>query len=156
MISPILVVCVGNALRVPVMLPFALRDPTAFRVACRTQWRCALAVAVLGPLGYIMVLYAVRMAPLSHVAPAREVSLLFAALAGGTLLGEAVGTCAWLVQPASRRAWWRWRWGRSRGALELQRRRVAQAASPATPKPNKAHEVGSGTGAKVTTRLSMA
>jgi drug/metabolite transporter (DMT)-like permease len=35
-----------------------------------------------------MVLYAVRMAPLSHVAPAREVSMLFAALAGGTLLGE--------------------------------------------------------------------
>jgi drug/metabolite transporter (DMT)-like permease len=29
-----------------------------------------------------------RMAPLSHVAPAREVSMLFAALAGGTLLGE--------------------------------------------------------------------
>lgn len=89
LISPILVDYVGNALRVPVMLPFALRDPTAFRVACRTQWRCALAVAVLGPLGYIMVLYAVRMAPLSHVAPAREVSLLFAALAGGALLGEA-------------------------------------------------------------------
>ena len=35
-----------------------------------------------------MVLYAVRMAPLSHVAPAREVSMLFAALLGGTLLGE--------------------------------------------------------------------
>ena len=35
-----------------------------------------------------MVLYAVRMAPLSHVAPAREVSMLFAALVGGSLLGE--------------------------------------------------------------------
>ena len=30
----------------------------------------------------------VRMVPLSHVAPAREVSMLFAALVGGTLLGE--------------------------------------------------------------------
>ena len=28
------------------------------------------------------------MAPLSHVAPAREVSMLFAALIGGRLLGE--------------------------------------------------------------------
>jgi hypothetical protein len=30
----------------------------------------------------VLVLYAVRLAPLSHVAPAREVSMLFAALLG--------------------------------------------------------------------------
>ncbi len=30
----------------------------------------------------------VQQAPLSHVAPAREVSMLFAALIGGHLLGE--------------------------------------------------------------------
>ena len=29
-----------------------------------------------------------RIAPLSHVAPAREVSMLFAAIVGGKLLGE--------------------------------------------------------------------
>jgi len=34
------------------------------------------------------VLYAMQQAPLSHVAPAREVSMLFAALIGGHLLGE--------------------------------------------------------------------
>jgi len=45
-------------------------------------------VATLGPLAYILVLYAVQVAPLSHVAPAREVSMLFAALIGGRLLGE--------------------------------------------------------------------
>jgi drug/metabolite transporter (DMT)-like permease len=88
LISPILVDYVGNVLRIPVMLPFALRDPAGFAQAWRVQWRPALVVAVLGPLSYVMVLYAVRMAPLSHVAPAREVSMLFAALAGGTLLGE--------------------------------------------------------------------
>jgi len=33
-------------------------------------------------------LYAMQVAPLSHVAPAREVSMLFAALLGGQLLGE--------------------------------------------------------------------
>ena len=88
LISPILVDYVGNVLRIPVMLPFALKKPAEFVNAWRTQWRAALVVAVLGPLSYVMVLYAVRMAPLSHVAPAREVSMLFAALAGGTLLGE--------------------------------------------------------------------
>ena len=89
LISPILVDYVGNVLRIPVMLPFVLRDRAGFAQAWRTQWRAALIVAVLGPLSYVMVLYAVRMAPLSHVAPAREVSMLFAALAGGSLLGEA-------------------------------------------------------------------
>lgn len=88
LLSPILVDYVGNLLRVPVMLPFALRDPAGFFAACRTQWRAALVVAVLGPLGYVMVLYAATMAPLSHVAPAREVSMLFAALLGGSLLKE--------------------------------------------------------------------
>jgi drug/metabolite transporter (DMT)-like permease len=88
LISPILVDYVGNVLRIPVMLPLVLRDRAGFAQAWRAQWRAALVVAVLGPLSYVMVLYAVRMAPLSHVAPAREVSMLFAALAGGTLLGE--------------------------------------------------------------------
>ncbi len=35
------------------------------------------------PIGKLL-----RLAPLSHVAPAREVSMLFAALIGGRLLGE--------------------------------------------------------------------
>ena len=40
------------------------------------------------PGAYVLVLYAMQVAPLSHVAPAREVSMLFAALIGGHLLGE--------------------------------------------------------------------
>ncbi|MBW8829772.1 MAG: EamA family transporter [Burkholderiales bacterium] len=88
LISPILVDYVGNVLRIPVMLPFALRNPSGFAMAFRAQWKAALVIAVLGPLSYVMVLYAVRLAPLSHVAPAREVSMLFAALLGGQLLGE--------------------------------------------------------------------
>lgn len=88
LISPIVLDYLGNVLRIPVMLPLALRDPAGFRAAWRRQWRVALAVAVLGPASYVMVLYAMRLAPLSHVAPARELSMLFAALAGGSLLGE--------------------------------------------------------------------
>ncbi|MBL8335695.1 MAG: EamA family transporter [Rhodoferax sp.] len=88
LISPILVDYVGNVLRIPVMLPVALRDRAGFVAAWRTQWRASLVVAILGPFSYVLVLYAVRLAPLSHVAPAREVSMLFAALLGGTLLGE--------------------------------------------------------------------
>ena len=88
LLSPVLVDYAGNLFRLPFLLPAALRDPGAFAQAWRVQWRHALVVAVLGPLGYVLVLYAVRLAPLSHVAPAREVSMLFAALIGGRLLGE--------------------------------------------------------------------
>ena len=88
LIGPVLVDYVGNLLRVPILLPASLRDLAGLRAAWRGQWRQALVVATLGPLAYILVLYAVTMAPLSHVAPAREVSMLFAALLGGRLLGE--------------------------------------------------------------------
>jgi drug/metabolite transporter (DMT)-like permease len=88
LIGPVLVDYVGNLLRVPLLLAPSLRDMAALKAAWHSQWRHALVVAVLGPLAYVMVLYAVQMAPLSHVAPAREVSMLFAALLGGRLLGE--------------------------------------------------------------------
>jgi len=88
LVSPLLLDYIGNLLRVPLLLPGVWRDRPGFAQAWRTQWRHALVVAVLGPLGYIAVLYAVTLAPLSHVAPAREVSMLLAALLGGKLLGE--------------------------------------------------------------------
>jgi drug/metabolite transporter (DMT)-like permease len=88
LIGPVLVDYVGNVLRVPLLALPVLRDREGFAGAARTQWKHALVVATLGPLAYILVLYAVKMAPLSHVAPAREVSMLFAALIGGRLLGE--------------------------------------------------------------------
>jgi drug/metabolite transporter (DMT)-like permease len=89
LISPILVDYFGNVARIPFMLPSALRDRAGFVAAWRSQWRFALVMAVISPLAYVLVLYAAQMAPLSHVAPAREVSMLFAALIGGRLLGEA-------------------------------------------------------------------
>jgi drug/metabolite transporter (DMT)-like permease len=88
LISPILIDYFGNLLRIPFMLPHALRHRAASLQAWRKQWKYALVVACISPLGYVLVLYAVRLAPVSHVAPAREVSMLFAALLGGKLLGE--------------------------------------------------------------------
>jgi drug/metabolite transporter (DMT)-like permease len=92
LISPILLDWLTNVLRLPVLLPLQWRDWARDRAAVvhawRTQWRYALVGAVLAPVGYVMVLYALTMAPMSLVSPAREVSLLFAALIGGRLLGE--------------------------------------------------------------------
>ena len=88
LISPILIDYFGNLARLPFMLPGALRRPQAFMTSARALWKHALVLAIVSPFGYILVLYAARLAPLSHVAPAREVSMLFAALLGGRLLGE--------------------------------------------------------------------
>lgn len=87
-VSPLLLDWFGNVLRVVMQLPVSLRQSHSFWPEVRRSWRGILAVAVLGPAAYILVLLAVREAPLSRVAPAREVSMLFAALLGGQLLGE--------------------------------------------------------------------
>ena len=88
LISPILVDYMGAALRIFVLAPSVARDvPTALS-HWRAQWKYALFVGIVSPISYVLVLYAMQSAPLSHVAPAREVSMLFAALIGGQLLGE--------------------------------------------------------------------
>jgi drug/metabolite transporter (DMT)-like permease len=61
------------------------RRPAALRRAWDTSKRQALGVAVLSPLAYVLVLFALARAPVSYVAPARETSILI-----GTLLGTAV------------------------------------------------------------------
>lgn len=88
LVGPVLLDYFGNLLRVPLLLPGVWRERAAFGAALRVQWPYALVVAILGPLGYVLVLLAMQRAPLSHVAPAREVSMLFGALMGGRLLGE--------------------------------------------------------------------
>lgn len=98
-VSPLMVDYFGNVLRVPLQLPVVLRDPRGFLPELRRTWKGVLAVAGLGPLAYILVLMAVREAPLSRVAPAREVSMLFAALLGGQLLGE--GERGWRIAGAA-------------------------------------------------------
>ncbi len=87
-VSPLLLDYCGNVLRVPMQLPVVLRHRHSFKAEMRRTWKGVLTVATISPLAYVLVLLAVRDAPLSRVAPAREVSMLFAALLGGQLLGE--------------------------------------------------------------------
>ena len=68
--------------------PSALRDLPLLRTIWARDKRAVLAVAILSPLSYGLVLYAMQIAPLSYVAPAREMSILIAALYGTHLLKE--------------------------------------------------------------------
>ena len=48
-----------------------------------------LGIGLLSPGAYMMVLAALTLAPVSYVAPVREVSILIGAFMGARLLGEA-------------------------------------------------------------------
>ena len=88
LMSPILLDYLGNFVRIALLAPSFLRDRSEGLALWRKQWKYALLVGAISPVSYVLVLYAMQEAPLSHVAPAREVSRLFAALIGGHLLGE--------------------------------------------------------------------
>jgi len=78
-----------NAFRVAVLLPWTrARSPGTIGRAWRERRKTVLAIAVMSPLSYILVLTAMVFTPVSLVAPAREVSILFAALMGAHLLRE--------------------------------------------------------------------
>jgi len=70
---------------------FALGNVAAMRTVwgAPTQRRAALAIGLLSPGAYLLVLVALRIAPASYVAPAREISVLIGTLLGVRLLGEA-------------------------------------------------------------------
>lgn len=91
LISPFVVDFTGNFFRMVVLSPRAWRDRAQLAVEARVYRKPVIVVSVLGPLGYILVLFAMRLAPVSHVAPARELSTLVGAWFGSRLLRENAG-----------------------------------------------------------------
>lgn len=91
-IHPVLLDWASNTLRFFLLAPVVLRNPARARAAMRGHWPLAIAVGLLSPLGYILVLGALQAgAPLSIVAPMREMSMMLVAVFGMVLLREPVG-----------------------------------------------------------------
>ena len=88
LLSPMLMFYVACCVQSLLLLVPVVQDRALARLHWQQQWKSALLVGALSPVSYVLVLYALQIAPLSHVAPAREVSMLFAALLGGHLLRE--------------------------------------------------------------------
>lgn len=88
MISPFIVDYAGNLMRVLVLAPRAWLDRARVREEAREYARPVAIVSLLGPLGYVLVLFAMQIAPISHVAPARELSTLIGTYFGARLLQE--------------------------------------------------------------------
>jgi uncharacterized membrane protein len=88
LLSPILVDFAENLFRTIVFSYGGWRDRAALPAELARCWKEALGIAVLTPLAYILVLFAMRIAPVSHIAPAREMSMMIGAYFGTKLLHE--------------------------------------------------------------------
>ncbi len=88
LISPFIVDFTGSLFRMVVLTPAVLLDRRGAMEEWRTYRLPVMVVAVLGPLGYILVLFAMQVAPVGHVAPARELATLVGSYFGAKLLKE--------------------------------------------------------------------
>ena len=88
-LSPILVEYFSHPFRVLALTKNSVRQWPEVRSIWKGYWPKILAISILGPLGFILVLYAMQVAPIHFVAPARELSIVFGVLLGGKLLSEA-------------------------------------------------------------------
>lgn len=95
-IHPVLIDWCSNFLRLFILGPLMLKNPAQMMARMRGYWWLAVGVGVFSPLSYILVLTAVDMgAPLSLVAPAREMSMMIGAIFGMMILREPIN--AWRV-----------------------------------------------------------
>jgi len=87
-VPPILMDYFGNLLRVLLLTPVALRRREELVAEFKTSGRSALGIGVIAPIPYILSLYAMTMAPLSLIAPARELSMMVGVIFGRVMLNE--------------------------------------------------------------------
>jgi drug/metabolite transporter (DMT)-like permease len=88
LISPFIIDYAGNLTRMLVLSPVAWFDRKRVLVEMREYAKPVVIVSVFGPLGYILVLFAMQLAPISHVAPARELATLIGTWLGARMLKE--------------------------------------------------------------------
>lgn len=88
-LPPLVYDCSTQVVMCTVLAPFAWpRRAEAIAAWTHHRWK-VFAVALLAPLGYILILTAMTFTPVSYIAPAREISILIGTFFGATLLKEA-------------------------------------------------------------------
>jgi len=88
--APVLFYAASLVFRSVLLAPWALHSRSALRGQWRQHRTAIVLVGVLSPLAYCLVLFAVQTAPLSYVAPVREMSMLIGTLMGARLLKESL------------------------------------------------------------------
>jgi len=96
-LPPVLVGWVSSLGGALLLLPKVMTHATELRTQMRGIWPYACFVGFFSPLTYILVLYVLSQgAPVSIVAPLRESSMVFGALAGVWLFKDRVSALGWV------------------------------------------------------------
>lgn len=85
---PVLYFFLFTVVRAAILSGYALTRRDVVVCEWRMHRKHALGIAVLSPVSYILVLYALSMSPVSYVAPARELGILLGAIMGTRWLAE--------------------------------------------------------------------
>jgi drug/metabolite transporter (DMT)-like permease len=91
LIPPLMVIWVSTSFRVLVFTPYVIRHRHELKPLWERYKREALGIGVLDTLGYLLFLVALQTTDVSLLAPLRQMSILFGAILGIRLLGEAGG-----------------------------------------------------------------
>ncbi len=87
-IAPILLEYSTNPLRIAALSPIAWKKwPEIRAIWTDHRWKI-LVISVIAPFGFILVLYAMKVAPIHLVAPTREISIVLGVIFGAKLLTE--------------------------------------------------------------------
>ena len=88
LIAPLVLDYLCNLVRAAFVAPMAWYRRDELLIEWQKNGRYALVIGIISPISYVLVLYAMQTAPISSVAPMRELSMVFAAFLGAKLLGE--------------------------------------------------------------------
>jgi drug/metabolite transporter (DMT)-like permease len=90
-VSPLTLTLVTNLSGAILLIPFIARQKSELKREVREHKWSIVGIAILSPAAYILVLIALKHAPLTVVAPAREVSILLGVFMGSRVLKESDG-----------------------------------------------------------------
>lgn len=87
-VQPIVYLCVVQIVMTTLFLPLVLRRRTEVSEEWRDNRRNIGGFGVMSPVSYVLFLFALTLAPVTLVAPLRELSILFGVVLGGQFLAE--------------------------------------------------------------------
>ncbi|WP_153798456.1 DMT family transporter [Foetidibacter luteolus] len=90
-VSPFILTLATNLFGTLLLTPFVISEKKELKREIKQHKWIIISIAILSPAAYILVLEALRYAPLTVVAPARETSILLGVFMGTKVLNEADG-----------------------------------------------------------------
>ncbi|RAJ00342.1 putative membrane protein [Chitinophaga skermanii] len=87
-VSVVFITLASMILPFVLLFPYTAAKRSEYAIELKTHWKPAFIVAACQPLSYILVLIAMKTTPVSYVAPARELSIVFGVFFGVHSLKE--------------------------------------------------------------------